>query len=502
MTTTKRTTLKRSAVSLAMKLDIIRALEENGNQTQIAQQFHISRPTVNRIWRNRDEILPLSTSANLSRKRKRESKESDVGDALYMWFKRQLTQGERVSGPLLKEKAQQLAADLGHNFIPSEGWLSRFKSRHNIAFKREHREKQAAEAAAIEWRTGILPYLLANFSPDDIFSVGETGVYFRCVGPDSGTTFKCEFLHGSKKGKDRVTVVVCANMSGSEKRPLLVIGKSSKSKSFPQDVDKLPVLYRHSTNAFLTSTLFVEHLNCWDKQLHLLNRKIALLLDICSSHPRDIQLENIHLVFLPANTTTEVQPMYMGIIRNLKGFYRSALNCRISAELNANSSLKSIDVAKKITLLDALYLLTNSWDRVKRETIVSCFSKAGIVTPNCSTVEMFDDLHDVPIPKHLTAEQFQVHVDIDHDLQTSGDPIHGGEMMIGIVKVEGHQEMTVPSNHEESDSDQENNTKPSSTTDVLTALNVIRAFVQRQGLSHSDSFATIEAEVMNFISKN
>ena len=33
---------------------------------------------------------------------------------------------------------------------------------------------------------------------------------------------------GGKKEKDRITVLLCANMSGSEKRPLFVIGKSKQ----------------------------------------------------------------------------------------------------------------------------------------------------------------------------------------------------------------------------------------------------------------------------------
>ncbi|KAI8503712.1 Gypsy retrotransposon integrase-like protein 1 [Branchiostoma belcheri] len=47
---------------------------------------------------------------------------------------------------------------------------------------------------------------------------------------------------------------------------------------------------------------------------------IALLLDTCTAHP-DVQLRNILLVFLPANTTSILQPLDQGIIRNLMALY-------------------------------------------------------------------------------------------------------------------------------------------------------------------------------------
>ena len=41
-----------------------------------------------------------------------------------------------VSGPLLEEKANQIALFLGHqNFLCSDGWLGRFKKRREIAYR-------------------------------------------------------------------------------------------------------------------------------------------------------------------------------------------------------------------------------------------------------------------------------------------------------------------------------------------------------------------------------
>ena len=48
---------------------------------------------------------------------------------------------------------------------------------------------------------------------------------------------------------DRITVLLCSNMSGTEKRPLLVIGKSKRPRSFPKNMQNLPVEYDSSKKA-------------------------------------------------------------------------------------------------------------------------------------------------------------------------------------------------------------------------------------------------------------
>ena len=118
-----------------------------------------------------------------------------------------------------------------------------------------------------------MPKLLDSFNPADIFNTDETGLYFRGF-PERGHGIKNEELCGGKKAKERLTVFVCANMIGEEKCPLLVIGKSKKTRGFPNDPAKLPVAYRNSKNAWMTGDLFKEWLETWDRQLRLNKRQI------------------------------------------------------------------------------------------------------------------------------------------------------------------------------------------------------------------------------------
>ena len=111
-----------------------------------------------------------------------------------------------------------------NDLTATDGWLSRWKARHNIKFKKAHGEKDSADkVGAEECKSTKIPILLQNFCADDIYNADETGLYYRAM-PDGSLCYKHDTLSSSKKAMDRVTVLCCSNMSGTDKRKLLVIG--------------------------------------------------------------------------------------------------------------------------------------------------------------------------------------------------------------------------------------------------------------------------------------
>ena len=68
----------------------------------------------------------------------------------------------------------------------------------------------------------------------------------------------------------------------------------------------------------MTSQIFTEWFAAWDSHLTKVNQKILLLVDNCTAHPYVSTLKNIQLEFLTPNTTSLIQPMDQGIIKNLK----------------------------------------------------------------------------------------------------------------------------------------------------------------------------------------
>jgi hypothetical protein len=106
------------------------------------------------------------------------------------------------------------------------------------------------------------------------------------VTPDGSLCYKHVKLLASKKAMNRITVLCCSNMSGTDKKKLLVIGKSAKPRCFKGlKMDSLPVEYYANKNAWMTSEIFKKWLMRWDVELQRKLRKV-LILDICTAHPQ------------------------------------------------------------------------------------------------------------------------------------------------------------------------------------------------------------------------
>jgi hypothetical protein len=136
-------------------------------------------------------------------------------------------------------------------FKASNGWLDNFKKRHSIVFKTVQGEEGAVNVGELNnWQTSVLRDELMKYEPKDVFNLDETGLFWKLL-PNKTMAFKGERCTAGKKSKERLTAVVGANMDGSEKLPLLVIGKSAKPRCFKNA--EIPVDYTANSKAWMTS---------------------------------------------------------------------------------------------------------------------------------------------------------------------------------------------------------------------------------------------------------
>jgi hypothetical protein len=74
-------------------------------------------------------------------------------------------------------------------------------------------------------------------------------------------------------------------VSGTDKKKLLVIGKSAKPRCFKGlNMDSLQVEYCANKNAWMTSEIFKKWLMRWNVELQQQSRKVLLILDNCAAH--------------------------------------------------------------------------------------------------------------------------------------------------------------------------------------------------------------------------
>ena len=287
--------------------------------------------------------------------------------------------GYPISGPILQEKAKQIADCLGvaNQFSASEGWLQKWKQRNNVRSYKVCGESGNVDLeAAAQWKTSLTS-LISGYDLKNVFNMDETGFFFRAL-PDSTLNHVAESCKGGKQGKDRVTVALTCSAMG-EKLPPLIIGKSKNPRAFRGiDTSKFKAKYLNSAKAWMTNPLFNIYLKGMDDFFKHEGRKILLFLDNAPVHIVDeaTKLINVELRYFPPNLTSVLQPLDAGIIRSLKALSRK-FEVLTLLDLMEDSSVHASELAKKLTVLDAIKFIEKSWDLVKPETIQKYFVKCG-----------------------------------------------------------------------------------------------------------------------------
>lgn len=407
---------KRKSLCIEEKVLLIRSIEAGEKISDVGRRSGFSRSTVSTIWKNKEKILQAEENGKFAKKLKKPQYE-DLDQAMLSWFYRQRQNNMPVSGPIMKAKAEKFAEELGLTaFKASEGWLGKFKQRHHINYGKINGEAQSVDRNVThDWIYRVWPKLKEKYAPSDTFNADETGIFFKLT-PDKTLKFKAEKCVGGKLSKERITVLVAANMSGTEKRKLLVIGKSKNPRCF-KNIKQLPVTYKANKSAWMTSQIFEEELRKWDAELK--GRKILLLVDNCPAHPLVSNLRNIELAFFPPNTTSVLQPMDQSVIKSLKSHYRK----KLLMELVESEGTTSIN------MLHAINFLSKAWDEVTAATIQHSFRHAGL----CSTSDEgekepeFDSEDDLPLTEwvkqfnvpNILTENLQTYIEVDDHLATT-----------------------------------------------------------------------------------
>ncbi|UYV72632.1 hypothetical protein LAZ67_10000112 [Cordylochernes scorpioides] len=264
--------------------------------------------------------------------------------------------------------------DVPENFAYSSGWLQRFKGRFHISQRRLCVEGASISPAIIDEHLTNLNSILANsgYDPANICNADETGLFFQII-PDRTLAHKDENCRGVKRMKQRITVLLCCKSTGTDKRRLLIIGKSTKPQCFRNFSPHFYCTYTSNSKAWMTSSIFQEWLLQFNKQLVSEGRRILLLLDNATSHcvPND-GLSNIKIHFLQPNMTASLQPLDSGIIKSFKAQYRKL-------QLQKMVELADAHLPTELRLDYAVRYCKMAWNSVSPDSISNCWNHAGII---------------------------------------------------------------------------------------------------------------------------
>ena len=162
--------IKREDLTLVDKILVLDELKNKTSQSAVAKKFGISQSQVSQIFAAKEKLLSAHRSnTNPARKRARKSNQEKVKDALLQWFKQAKSRGLLITGPMLREKAKDLGKIMNIDFDPSSSWVTRWRERNLIIFKRKHGEKQGYDSEAAEnWITSVWPKIQDDYSPSKI----------------------------------------------------------------------------------------------------------------------------------------------------------------------------------------------------------------------------------------------------------------------------------------------------------------------------------------------
>ena len=218
---------------------------------------------------------------------------------------------------------------------------------------------------------------MKGYELKDIWNADKTGLFWRAL-PDK--------LHA----KQRITVLLIVNTLG-EIEPPIIFGRSLTPRCFKNVKDKrrpCGSYYYANKKAWMDSEPMEEILRTLNRKYAAEGHKILLFIDNVPSHPESFSdcFSHAQIVFLPKNTTSKLQPLDAGIIKNFKVFYHKQFLQHVLARIKPGS--KASDVISSFDLLKSIGWVMDASRKVKKETIVNCFSKSGF---NEATLELFID---------------------------------------------------------------------------------------------------------------
>nr|XP_034194200.1 jerky protein homolog [Osmia lignaria]XP_034195320.1 jerky protein homolog [Osmia lignaria] len=223
--------------------------------------------------------------------------------------------------------------------------------------------RDADYEAAEKFTSTFSKYLEENdINWNDVYNMDETALFWKSLPRKTLAPSTVKQISGGKTKKDRITVGLCANITGSHKLSPLFVHKFKKPRALKSS-NNLLIVYKAQQNTWVDRTIFKNWLENFFKpavkkeQLRT-NRvgKIVLLVDNCSSHvlpAKSLDNEDFQLLYLPANTTSILQPMDQGVIAKFKLCFRH----KLAKEL------------LKYNIRDCINLLDTYWQEVTAENI-------------------------------------------------------------------------------------------------------------------------------------
>ena len=392
----------RKCLTISENINVIKEIRNGRPVKQVASVFGISVAHAYRIFKRKTTLETCQGNGIVPSHSKiivNKAKHREIDEAVFEWFYHlRKFHGARkplpVSRALIEARAKHEAKRRGiKTFNASDGWFSRWRWRYRLSkCKKLHGEAGDVSIQSAEEEMEKLRESLKGFDVSNVFNMDELGLFYRTI-PSRSVLLECEGdkrQHGrglkQMKAKDRITVIMSVNATGTCKIPLVVIGSSKNPRCFKRS--KPCLSYYSQANAWNDKVTY----NKWWYDIFLpqvrrvTKEPVALIIDGFSGHDMNCHdpINQIQVFKLPPNVTSIYQPLDQGIIAALKINYRSKLLERLVLNADKFSQLQllaqqlpagcaGLDYVCPAHIADAMTILKQVWDDMSTTVIAGCW---------------------------------------------------------------------------------------------------------------------------------
>lgn len=366
-----------------------------------------TQPTMSNILKN-EHLFKDAIGGVLGSERKtiRPTKHAHFDSVLANWVMERQNKGT-ITGDMIKQKGRELAKQMGLDgkLGFSNGWLASFKARHGLVKRsttngmdgRLHHGTDGSGMVGTDGTGGMMvgalepSYMLPpvsmdltleqiqdvlrEYAPSDIYTVDETGLYFRA---SPSKLIQGDEAHALLVDEPKLSVLLATNADATDLMEPYIIGAIVAPKHIKNaSISQLGYHYVCSSKARMTVFIFQQWLRDFNARMASAHRHVVLLMDNAPSHVLGcVNLTNVRVIMFAPHLGMKVQPMRGGILQAFKGKYR--LKHLTLAIDHLEDGLTDI---YRITQLQAMKWITESWQQTSKEVIINAWKPLGIQVP-------------------------------------------------------------------------------------------------------------------------
>lgn len=245
------------------------------------------------------------------------------------------------------------------DFKCSERWLNAFLRGHGFSTDLQD-HKGPTFANYRDW-IDLMRSTIIKYKHNDLFHVDELTMYTDVL-PLRIVSEEIE----NETRRNRVTILMGCNSSGTTKLPLLICG------TYPSEIRVKEHVYCNNEDSYVEDQLFRKWLTNVNERMFKSNRKILVFLRRNRARAlKDFAPSNMKLIYLPEDFPPLLRPLRKHVFHYVKMIFRRRYAERLK-QFNEEWSLREV-----------LQSLIEAWETIPREIVIFSFQRTHFRTDDC-----------------------------------------------------------------------------------------------------------------------